>query len=104
MWSRLKQTTEFSAQPKTLSDLEEFIRQARNNWFDDTSNLYMIDMNTIHVVRGEDSESIQDQLPFEQVEFERQPSDYDWPKIDRRRRERTMDDAWEDWRDGIAYR
>ncbi len=30
-------------------------------------------------------------------------SEYDWPTIDRhRRRERTIDDDWEDWRDGIV--
>ena len=102
MWSRMRQTTEYSAQPKTLSDLEDFIRQARNNWFNDTSQLCMGDMNTISVVRDDDSESVQIPLPFEQTEVIHQPSDYDWPARDRR--QRTMDDAWEDWRDGIAYR
>ena len=106
MEERMDVVTEYWARPWTLSQLEEFIRTARNHWFDDNCSL-SLESDGIYVSRRESSTAMQhtqDQLPFEQIEFKHQPSDYDWPSKDRRKRERTMDDAWEDWRDGLAYR
>lgn len=102
----MEMVTEYWARPWTLTDLQKFIDNARNHWFDDKSTL-SFDMTGICIQRRDGSESYQEELPFDEMPVSkvRQASDYDWPTIDRRkRRERTIDDAWEDWRDGIAYR
>ena len=91
--------TEVWAEPKTLRELKEFVRMAEFAWFSDEAALQW-NWDCLFFRRTDFQKS------WTQMELDLEVGEDPWtssptPKPER---EYTMDDAWEDWRDGLPYR
>lgn len=91
--------TEVWADPKTLRELKEFVRMAEHAWFSDEAALQWNEECLFF--RRTDFQKSWTQM---QLDFEVGEDPWAVSPTPRPKREYTLEDAWEDWRDSNGYR
>ena len=93
--------TEVWGDPKTLRELKEFVRIAEHAWFSDEAALEWNE-DCLFFRRTDFQKSwTQMELDIEVGEDPWHPSN---PAPRKGKREYTLEDAWEEWRDSNGYR